>query len=163
MPRVHHVKHARKTYRGTGIKKGQPYYWWKFRRGPKVRSTAEPKPSQLTQSPFWSSLLSAQEALEEGLETASLMSDLKDTLDSYHEALDSLLEETQQSLENVQEYFQGGDVVDTLQERVDGLEQVISEVTNVDVEVPEDEEEEYSDEFNDKKVELEGLEYYQGS
>lgn len=34
MPRVTHVKKARKAIPGTDIKVGDSYYWWKFRGEP---------------------------------------------------------------------------------------------------------------------------------
>jgi hypothetical protein len=50
MPRVHHVKAARKG--NPVVEAGQPYYWWKFRYGGKHYSTTYPKGSQLTQSEY---------------------------------------------------------------------------------------------------------------
>jgi hypothetical protein len=53
MARAHFVKKARKAIPGTDIKKGDSYYWWKFRFGGKRTSKTAPKASQLTQSEFW--------------------------------------------------------------------------------------------------------------
>jgi hypothetical protein len=52
MPKVIFVKKAQKDIPGTNIKKGDSYYWWKFRFGGKRTSKTYPKRSQLTQSDF---------------------------------------------------------------------------------------------------------------
>lgn len=61
MPRVHFVKRARKDY--GEIKKGQSYYWWKFRYCAKSRSITPPTPQQLTQSAFWSQVYDLQDQM----------------------------------------------------------------------------------------------------
>lgn len=67
MTTLHHVKKARKTIRGTGVKKGGPYWWWRFRvngRGSvKHVSTVRPRRSQLTRSPFLQVLYEAEDRL----------------------------------------------------------------------------------------------------
>ncbi len=52
MARAHFVKKARKDNPAAGIKAGDSYYWWKFRRGGKHYSKTAPRPSQLTQSEY---------------------------------------------------------------------------------------------------------------
>jgi len=51
MPRVHFVKHARKD--NDLVKKGESYYWWKFRFTGKCMSKTPPRKSQLTESEYW--------------------------------------------------------------------------------------------------------------
>jgi len=65
MPKVHCVKAARKDYPECGIKKGDTYYWWKFRFGGKHESKTYPKQSQLTQSEFLSQVYALNERLED--------------------------------------------------------------------------------------------------
>ena len=67
MPQVHFVKKARKTNKTLGIKKGDSYYWWKFRYGGKHVSTKHPRPSQLTQSDFLGTALGLQESIDDVL------------------------------------------------------------------------------------------------
>jgi len=62
MPRVTHVKSARKD--NPACKKGESYYWWKFRYGSKHYSLTYPKASQLTQSEKLSAIYSAGESIE---------------------------------------------------------------------------------------------------
>lgn len=80
MPKVHYVKKARKNNRVA--KKGEPYYWWKFRYGPKMYSKEYPDRSQLTQSEF----LSGMYALEDRWSSFDLGSS------SFEEAADELEE-----------------------------------------------------------------------
>lgn len=63
MARVHHVMKARKD--NPVVKKGEPYYWWKFRYGGKLYSATPPRSSQLTQSEFLGGMYAALEALED--------------------------------------------------------------------------------------------------
>jgi len=69
MAQAHFVKRARKDYPEDDIKKGDSYWWWAFmvcgRGGPKHRSKKEPRPSQLTQSDFLSTVMSVEEDLSE--------------------------------------------------------------------------------------------------
>jgi len=59
------VKSARKAIPDHGIKVGDSYYWWKFRFGGKHISRYWPRPSQLTQSEFYSTLYGCQETIED--------------------------------------------------------------------------------------------------
>lgn len=65
MPRVHFVKKARKDVSNSDIKKGESYYWWKFRFGGKCVSRTPPKQSQLTQSDFLSQIYKIQDRISE--------------------------------------------------------------------------------------------------
>jgi hypothetical protein len=62
--RAYFVKKARKNYPKEGIKKGQEYWHWKFRRCEKRRSKTRPKPSQLTRSEYLGTLYGIREELE---------------------------------------------------------------------------------------------------
>ena len=64
MPRVIHVKKARKDYPTYGIKRGDSYYWWKFPYRPRIMSHKSPSRSQLTQSAFYQAMYDAEDALE---------------------------------------------------------------------------------------------------
>ena len=63
MPKVHHVKKARKDNRA--VKKGESYYWWKFAYSSKRYSKTYPKASQLTQSDKLSRYYEAQETVDD--------------------------------------------------------------------------------------------------
>ena len=97
MPRVTHVKSARKD--NPVAKKGESYYWWKFRYGGKHYSLTHPKPSQLTQSAYFGTLYSLQEEVEEaGLADVD---DWESLVESITSQLQDLGSETQESLDNM--------------------------------------------------------------
>jgi len=146
MPRVHHIKKARKDFPASGIKRGDSYYKWSIKTGPAggqvFRSKTYPKPSQLTLSPFTSELLSIQEEMS-GLETGNFETayDLSSTLDDIIGRIDNLREETQASLDNMPEGLQQGDVGQMMQERIDNLDSWMSDLQGVDLDFNYDEEE----------------------
>ena len=63
MPRVTHVKAARKD--NPVCKKGESYYWWKFRYGGKRYSLTRPRASQLTQSAYYGAVRGLIEMIED--------------------------------------------------------------------------------------------------
>jgi hypothetical protein len=150
MPKVTHVKHARKAIKESGIKKGDSYYWWKFRFGGIHRSKTQPKPSQLTQSTFLSTMLELQERTE------ALVSNLRDGKTTCSDAASELSdiasevrsagEECQSSLDNMPEGLQQGDTGQMLQTRIDAAETIADDLEGVDT--PEEDEED--DDKDDK-------------
>lgn len=116
MPRVHHVKKARKD--NPAVKRGQPYYWWKFRYGGKRYSKTYPEPWQLTQSEY------LQRAYQMEAQIPRLYT--QDQVDYLILEAEELRDETQQKLDNMPEQLQCGSTGELLQERVDSLEQFIS-------------------------------------
>lgn len=123
MPKVHLVKKARKD--NPAVKAGESYYWWKFRYGGKRYSRAYPRPSQLTQSPF----LSTVYAIEEGIGDSIDESAAQDIINE----LELLREECECSLDNMPDQFR--DTSESgilLQERIDNLDQWIEEIECID-------------------------------
>lgn len=118
MTRVHYVKSARKSY--GDIKRGEPYYWWKFRRGPKQRSRIQPTRSQLTQSSFWSQLYSIQESLDADPE------DVPDAISSLRDELLSLRDETEEKVDNAPESLKNSPTAELLNGRIEALDEAIS-------------------------------------
>ena len=114
MPRVNHVKSARKNQGkcrcGKRLGVGSPYLWWKFRFGGRhVRCTkpkCAPKGSELTQSEIKGGCYAAQENVADELEALSN--------DCTVDELETIRDEAAQ---NVQE------VVDLLQEKLDAIEE----------------------------------------
>jgi hypothetical protein len=137
MARAHFVKKARKAIRDAGIKKGDSYYWWKFRFGGKRVSKTPPKPSQLTQSDFWSAVYSAQESAG----TVPSFADLKDACDNLVSDLQDIESATQDKFDNMPEGLQQGDTGQMLEERVAAIQDVISELEGIDCEPELDESE----------------------
>lgn len=131
MPRVHHVKKARKNYKEDEIKKGESYYWWKFRYGGLHRSKTPPKPSQLTQSEFLSTMYSIEETIQE----LSIVDDLESSIEEIKGELENLRDETQDKFDNMPEGLQQGDTGQLLEGRVSSVEDMISELEQIDTEV----------------------------
>jgi hypothetical protein len=129
MPRVTHVKKARKNVPGTDIKKGESYYWWKFRYGGKHAQRTPPKQSQLTQSSFLSTLYSIQERIEELSDNDSLEGEVEEIKGE----LESLKDECESSLENMPEQLQESPTGEMLQSRIDAMEDAISEFEDFDL------------------------------
>jgi hypothetical protein len=137
MPNVTFVKKARKAIPDAGIKAGDAYYWWKFRFGGIHRSLTPPKPSQLTQSTFLSTVLGLQEQAEDitsRLRNGDLTcSDAESDLSNLADELRSAGEDAQSSLDNMPEGLQQGDTGQLLQERADQAETTADELENIDV------------------------------
>jgi hypothetical protein len=128
MPRVHHVKKARKD--NPVAKVGEPYYWWKFRHGGKKFSKTYPKQSQLTQSEF----LSQAYALNETL--ADLASESIDELRMDAEQIASdfrqLGEEQEEKLYNMPDSLQEGPTGELLQQRRDDCDDIAQQLEDVE-------------------------------
>lgn len=111
------------------IPKGSIYYKWSFRYGGTFRSLVKPKPSQLTQSDFLSTVYSWQENLEV-FETEDF-EEVNEYRDNLIEDVDQLLEETQEKLENMQEYNLGESPnAELLQDRIEALENYKNDLEN---------------------------------
>ena len=102
MPRVHHVKKARKN--NPAVKRGESYFWWKFRYGGKRYSATRPRPSQLTQSAYFGTLRGMVEAIEDY--EVSDKDDLETLKDDIITQLSDLCSETQDSLDNMPDSLQ---------------------------------------------------------
>lgn len=131
MPRVHHVKSARKADPNNDIKVGDSYYWWKHKLaygGLMRKSKVYPKPSQLTLSSFWSAVL----ATKENYDTPTNTDDLEAHRDSIVSDLEGIRDETQEKLENMPEGLQQGNTGEQLQSRISSVEEAISTIESVD-------------------------------
>lgn len=139
MARAHFVKSARKAQKENGIKKGDSYWWWKFRRGGKRVSLTQPKRSQLTQSDFYSQLWDLEDqvgALSAG--SFGEVSDLGSEIESIKESLESLKDECEGKRSNMPEGLQDVGSGELLQSRVDELETLIEELDGMDFSEPDE-------------------------
>lgn len=153
MPRVHHVKCARKDHQG--IKKGESYYWWAFRYGGKRVSKTYPIRSQLTQSYFLATIYD----LEDGRNFKD-PGEWQEEVESLMNDLEALKDETQDSLDAIPEQLQDGDVGQMLQERIEALEDWISNLESIELELEEDfSEEEREEAIESIKEELMSFDY----
>ena len=128
MPRVHFVKKARKD--NSAVKKGESYFWWKFRYGRKQCSKTRPRASQLTQSAYFGTIYSIQEEIEDwGGDDSDEFGTL---VDDVREQVCELREETQGSLDNMPESLTYSPTGELLQERIDALDGAESELDYVE-------------------------------
>lgn len=122
MPRVQKVK-AGKDYPHFGIVKGQEHYVWKpGYGGPTLRSLTPPRPSQLTTSK-WSAVYAAREAIEDCTSWEALTDEVQLALE--------VIEETSGEYEDAAAEMEG---VEAHQTRADHLQDLLSELQNVDLE-----------------------------
>jgi hypothetical protein len=137
MARAHYVKKARKTIRGTCVKKGQPYYWWKFRRSGKYYSLTPPTRAQLTQSAFYGALYTLEDTT---IANAPADDSLPDVRDEIVSELNNLRDECESSRSNMPEHLQDVGSGEILQNRIDGLENAITEFEQLDFDKADDSE-----------------------
>lgn len=142
MARATFVKKARKDVPGTEIKAGESYYWWKFRFGGKHYSKTQPRRSQLTQSAYNSQLYDLQDMIgdlsaNDGLESSrdDIVSTLEEMRDTAQESLDNMPD-------NLRDNSSSGEM---LTERIDAMENAISEMEGIDFSDAPDQDPEHDD------------------
>lgn len=125
MPRVNYVK-AAKDYPDSDIKKGEFYYWWKFRFGGKYRSKTRPRASQLTQSEFLSTMYDLQDrhAAIELNDLDSAVAELRNIAEEVREQG----EECNDRKENMPEGLQQGSTGELLEERYEQCDIIADEL-----------------------------------
>ena len=136
MPQVHHVSKCRRSPGACSlcskeIATGEPYYWWQFAFAPKsIRcDNHPPKPKDLTRSAFWGTLLGIQEEDFSGAEDTDAVESLRDDVVSQ---LEDLKSEIEGNLSNMPDSLQQGSTGELLQERIDALDEAISNLQGVD-------------------------------
>lgn len=124
------MKKARKANKAAGIKKGDSYYWWKFRYGGKHCSLTRPRPSQLTQSEFLSTLFGIEESISDiSVTDADGMQQLADELSSHAEEVRSLGCECSDKASNMENAFPSGSpTIDLLNERSEACDRIADEL-----------------------------------
>lgn len=136
------VKKARKD--NPAVKKGESYFWWKFKFSNKHYSKTSPTRSQLTQSNFLSQIYNIEDNMAKQ-DFSSMDSDIiQFTINEFVEELQNLLDECQENLDNIPEQLQeSSNAGQTLQRRIDGLEEAISELEFININFDDDDETEY--------------------
>lgn len=147
MTRVTHVKKARKAIPAAGIKKGQEYFWWKFRFGSKHVSKTPPRRSQLTQSGKKAALFDAEDSVSDAIANVQAgtwgLSDLRQALEAAAESVREVAEEYRESASNMEDAFPNGSPkIDELNERADEVESTAAELDQVVNGMEEEDEEE---------------------
>lgn len=123
MPKLNHVAKARKD--NPVVKKGEPYYWWKFAFGAKQFSKNRPARSRLTQSEFFGQIWSLEDSFPDGIDTTD---GLKSAFDEFIGDLTTIMEETEEKKENMPESLQESPTGELLTERYEALEGWIGEI-----------------------------------
>lgn len=132
MARVHHVKAARKDYPDADIKKGESYYWWKFRYGGKRMQKTYPKQSQLTQSEFLGTIYDIQDRLEA---LGGDIEEAKSERDAIVSELQDLASECEDRKSNMPDGLQEGPTGEMLQNRSDECNSMADELDGVDLDI----------------------------
>jgi hypothetical protein len=138
MPRVNSVKRARKEFTTTEdrvlIKKGDPYYYWKFRHGGYRTSSVFPKPQQLTQSGYKIAIYDLSDRISTMSADENIANDIQELIDE----IQNLKDEQEESLSNMPEHLQDSSSSgQMLTERIDALDNAISELEGIDTDVEE--------------------------
>jgi hypothetical protein len=130
MPRVTHVKKARKDHPAGGIKKGESYYWWAFRYGGKRYSKVYPKQSQLTNSDKLSRIYAAQESIQDAMcDDAELM---REVVEAAAEEIREVGEEYQESCDNIRDQFTDSPTADECEEKAEACSSLADELEGID-------------------------------
>lgn len=140
MPKVHHVKKARRALPDHDIKVGDSYYWWAnrapgSRSGFKRFSKTPPRPSQTVGSPYMQAAYAIEEGLDDCINLDPILTaeDVNALAQSFTEAAEearSLGEETREKFDNMPEGLQQGDTGQLLEARADACEAVADELEN---------------------------------
>lgn len=133
MARAHFVQLARKD--NPAVKKGESYWWWKFRYSPRRYSPTKPPQSQLTNSPFMSEVYSIQEEMGD-LDVDGIMGMGDVELENWIERIQNLGDECQDSLDNMPEQIQETSTSgELLNDRIQDLEAWANELESVDTDI----------------------------
>lgn len=126
MPRVHHVKSARKD--NPVCKKGESYYHWQLFKQPKRYSLKHPRPSQLTGSEFLCAVYGAAENVGDWTTDPKVSDEdnleaLKTTVEDAQGIYEEWTGECQDRFDNMPEGLQQGETGQLLESRVESCEE----------------------------------------
>lgn len=133
MARANFVKKARKD--NPAVKKGESYYWWKFKFGSKNYSKTPPKQSQLTQSEFLGTMYDIQDTISD----LTTDSDFESEIPEIVSELEQLRDECEERRENMPEQLQDSGSGEMLQNRYDEVEGMMNELDSIDTDIDEEE------------------------
>jgi hypothetical protein len=135
---LHYVKAARKGRRKYGIKRGHPYYWWRFARCEKQYSLVKPpRSAYMTRSPFLRALMDMEDSLD--ISVWGGAEEVITQLESAKDVLDELLDELQEKLESLQSAFPNGcPSIELLESRVEAVEEIRNAVDSAQSKLSED-------------------------
>ena len=120
--KIHHIKKARKDYPDDGIKKGDEYFWWKWRYGTKQRSPV--RPTSLDKYPNtaekeWTELqYRVQMKIDAEEYDADLLQELQEYADAQEDKISCIpevFEDTEQSQQMQQRFDEATEMTSTLE------------------------------------------------
>lgn len=125
MPKVNFVRKAQKD--NAVAKRGESYYWWKFRYGPKQMSKTRPKPSDLTQSQYLKVIYACQERFQyiddptqldpnenTAEEICNAMDHAADECESIADDLVELVAQYEEKATNIEENFENSELAENM-------------------------------------------------
>lgn len=128
MARATFVKAAAKDYPAQGIKKGESYWWWKFRYGSRQISKTEPRRSQLTQSEFYGQVYD----IEDEIGALSADDGLQSAVEDIASRLREIGEQCTEKRDNMPEGLQDSETGTLLEERASAMESAADELEAID-------------------------------
>ena len=152
--KVTFVKRARKD--NLACKKGESYYWWKFRFGLKHYSLTYPKRSQLTTSNFLSQIFDLEDQIGSYSSDSAMLAE--NDRDEFISTMELVRDECEESLSNMPESLQSSPTGELLQSRIDSMESMIEQMEYTDCELEEVQEE---DQYDTKQDYEEAKEEYE--
>lgn len=167
MPRVHKVNSARKDYPDFGIKKGDTYYYWSKRYGGMKKSLTYPDRKQLTSSDFLIQVWGIEDEIGKtqvdcSADFENIKEEFEAVIQGYCDELQNLSDECQEKLDNIPEQLQYAPVGELLQGRIDSLEEMISELENIDYDINKEDfenDEDFNDKVDEINIEIQGICY----
>jgi hypothetical protein len=143
-------KRAAKDYPQQGIKKGDMYWFAEVKTGPRssitIRSSAPIARSRLTASEFLSQAYDLSDRIDKA--------DTVEELESIKDDFESLKSETEDKLGNMPEGLQQGQTGELLQERIDQIDSLVSELDSAIQDVTLEEEAEGDEPESDQATQV---------
>lgn len=115
------VRKARKDYPGFGVRRGDSYYWWKFRGEERQMSRCYPPRSWLTRSPRLARLYDTEDSLPDLIETDIDIKAAALHLPEMARILDEIAAEYERGAERTPAALQYSTHADGLRERARGV------------------------------------------
>ena len=140
------IQKARKMYECSNssceslIKVGENYYRFSLSRFQKLRIlclACKPTRSQMTGSDFLSTMYAIEDDEIQGVTIEAIAEDGQNVLDNIVGQLEELRDETEGKRDNMPEQLQDAPSGELLQSRYDSVEEMLSELEDVDLEIDE--------------------------
>lgn len=146
---------------GSHIQKGVEYYRFSASRFQKLKPrciNCKPTRQEMTNSDFWVQYYDIDDHIQ-GL-TIEDMEDAQAAVDDIVEQLEMLRDEQEEKLYNMPDQLQESETGQLLQERYDGVQEMVDELQSIDLEIDEEaDEDEQEEEKNQVLMNIQAVEY----